>query len=128
LYSSRKRALPNGHSFANFTSPAFHWMRFDVMHDFAEVRFLADVTIPIIVLPQFAATAEQSVDATRREAFPVLDQLLLWRLPDFDEQMDVVGHHREASFLLRDGSGARVAQLATARTAIQILLDFRPPL
>ena len=68
-----------------FRQTRFDWIRFDVMHHFAEMQFVPDVAIPIVVLPEFAASPEQAIDAARGVAFPILDEFRLRRLPDFNQ-------------------------------------------
>ena len=73
-----------------FRQARFHGIRFDVVNDLAIMRFITDVAVPIIILPQFAAPSEDAIDATGGEAFPILNQFGLRRLPNLDQQVDVI--------------------------------------
>ena len=106
------------------------------MDDFPEVLFIANIAVPIIVLPQFTATAKQPVDAPRTETFPIFEQFRLRCLPDFDKQMNMVWHHhpgeqtiifaiKEHPILFDDLRGSRVAQFALAKSMVEIGLHFR---
>ena len=119
-----------------FHQTRLHRIRFDVVNHFAVMRFIPNVAIPIIVLPQLAMPPQDAIDAARGVALPTQQKFAHRFLPDFHEHVDVVGHHDPRQHavilavtvkpvLLDDACDFRFAQFAVAEAAIHVFLNLR---
>ena len=138
VFVAKTRAA-EGPLLRGFHQSCCHWVPFDVVSHFLVMRFIPNVTIPIIVLPQLAASPQDTIDAACGAALPALQKFGHGFLPDFHEEMDVVGHHNPRKHaviltvevkpvLFDDARGFRVTQFAVAEASVEILLDLRAAL
>ncbi len=107
----------------------------NVFHDAAEVVFISDVAVEIIILPECSVTPQNIVDLPGGVALPGFQNLPQRFLPDFYEGVDVVRHNdsREEAVMptimvpqasLHYLGDARVAQVTSPITQIKIAFEL----
>jgi len=129
-----KMSAAPGHS-AQSDETRLNGIVLNVFHDAAEVVFISDVAVEIIILPECSVTPQNIVDLPGGVALPGFQNLPQRFLPDFYEGVDVVRHNdsREEAVMptimvpqasLHYLGDARVAQVTSPITQIKIAFEL----